>query len=65
MILRIQLCQTGGPSIRAVESRYSTQRPQRTTQRDEPEHTGQRMSSLPGTVATHSDANTHRFDHLR
>lgn len=55
--LCIQLCKTGGPPIRTVEPRYSTQCPQRTAQRDEPEHPGQRMSPLTGTVATHFFSN--------
>jgi len=38
-----------------VEPRYSTQRPQRTAQRDEPEHPGQRMSTLTGRAATNSN----------
>jgi len=51
-VLCIQLFKTGGPPIRTVEPRYSTQRPQRTAQRDEPEHPGQRMSTLTGTITT-------------
>lgn len=49
----MQFCAAGGAAVGAVEPQHSEERPQGAAPRDQPEHTGQGVSPLPGSYASH------------
>lgn len=65
VLVSLQFLEAGGSSLRAVEPRHRQERSQRAAEGDEPEHSGQRVSSVTGKLSIlNSQSSRYLFESL-